>query len=202
MEGSPVALLLFAATVGISLYGLYKNPAIIYKLALKPYEVIHHKSWSQVITSGFVHSNMPHLLFNMLTFFFFAFSLEQAIGSLNFIIIYFISLVLSDVTTILKQKENPHYLSLGASGAISGVVFSYILFFPQMEMMIFPLPIPIPAPIFAILYLAYCSFAGKRAADNINHEAHFWGALSGVIITILIQPSAASNFFQYLINIF
>lgn len=202
MDGAPIALIIFAANIGLSLYGLYKDNSLIYKLALKPFEVIHYKRWSQIISSGFVHSNMAHLIFNMLTFFFFAFPLERVVGSVSFLIIYTVSLILSDVTTIIKQKDNPHYLSLGASGAVSGAVFSFILFNPYADMMIFPLPIPIPAPIFAILYLAYCYYAGRNAQDHINHEAHFWGALSGIIITILIEPASASNFFEYLTNIF
>ncbi len=199
---TPVALVIFLFTIGVSLYGLYFNNEFIYKWALKPYLLVHNKKWMQIITSGFVHSSISHLLFNMLTFFFFAFNLENAIGGTRFAVIYFASLVFSDVTTVLKQKNNMQYTCLGASGAISGIVFSNILFFPYSSMMIFPIPFSIPAPIFAVLYLAYCYYAGKKGQDHINHEAHFWGALTGIVLTIILDPTTATNFIQYLGMIF
>ena len=100
MFASPVALLIFVVTIGLSLQALHANPALIERLSLHPYEVAHERKWWQVITSGFIHGDHMHLIFNMLTFFFFAFLLEQYLGSLQFLIVYFGSLVLADVTSI------------------------------------------------------------------------------------------------------
>lgn len=199
---SPVALVIFVITTGMSLYGLYRNNDLIYRWALKPYELVHNQKWMQIVSSGFVHSSLSHLIFNMLTFIFFAFNLESAIGGARFAVIYMFSLIFSDVTTVLKQKNNAQYTCLGASGAISGIVFSNILYYPYSKMMIFPLPFPIPAPLFAVLYLAYCYYAGKKGQDFINHEAHFWGALTGVVLTLIMDPTTATNFIEYLRMIF
>ncbi|MES2765511.1 MAG: rhomboid family intramembrane serine protease [Bacteroidota bacterium] len=194
MFASPAALAIFVVTIGLSLQSLFVNPVLLDKLMLRPYEVAHEKKWWQVITSGFVHGDMMHLIFNMLTFFFFAFALEQYLGSLRFLIVYFGSMILADVTSVLKNKDNPEYASLGASGAIAGVMFSFILFNPTATLSLLILPIPIPAPIFAILYLAYSYFSGKRQFDNVNHEAHLWGAVAGFFITILLEPGVVQYF--------
>lgn len=202
LQYSPAALIIFLFTIGVSAYGLYFKHELIYRWALKPYELVHKQKWYQIISSGFVHGSFSHLIFNMLTFYFFAFSLEAAIGSVKFVIIYMFALIFSDVTTVIKHKNNYAYSCLGASGAISGILFSNILYFPYSKMMIFPLPFPIPSPIFALLYLAYCYYAGKNGQDHINHEAHFWGALTGVVLTVIIDPHAAANFLEYFRNIF
>lgn len=196
---SPVATLILVITVGISLYGLYAKPQLIDKWVLRPYDLIHRKRWYTVLTSGFIHADIGHLFFNMFSFYFFAFTLEARIGSLRFLILYIFSMVLADITTILKHRDHRGYSSLGASGAVAGVLFSFILLFPYAELMIFPIPFPIPSPIFAILYLAYCYYAGRKAVDMINHEAHFWGALAGLILTTIMAPEALVAFFDYLI---
>ncbi|MFW5701608.1 MAG: rhomboid family intramembrane serine protease, partial [Bacteroidota bacterium] len=124
--------------------------------------------------------------------------LEMVLGTIGFLILYFASLVLSDISTVVRQKDNPHYRSVGASGAISGVLFSFVLFAPYSKIMIFFIPIGIPAPIFAALYLAYCHFAAKRGDDFVNHDAHFWGALAGVIVTIILVPEVVPYFLDYI----
>ena len=130
----------------------------------------------------------------MLTFYFFAFNLESITGTIDFLIIFFISLVLSNISTIIKHKNNPNYRAVGASGAISGVVFSAILFNPGAKMGIMFFPVPIPAPIFGLLYLAYCFFAARNSSDDINHDAHFYGALAGIIVTLILFPSVLPYF--------
>jgi membrane associated rhomboid family serine protease len=192
---SPAALIIFCATIGISLYALYgKRQNLIDKFALQPWKVFRQMTWYQTITSGFLHADMMHMMFNMLTFYFFAFQLEKVIGTGSFVVIYFGSMMLADVTSLLKHKDDYAYRSIGASGAISGVLFSFILFFPKAPLGIMFLPIPIPAPIFAVLYLAYCYYAARHADDMINHEAHFWGALAGVVLTVLLKPNVVDYF--------
>lgn len=194
MENSIVALTIFLSTIAISAYTMYKNHSLLYKMMFSPYEAKHNGRWHTLITSGFVHADLTHLIFNMLTFYFFAFKLEAVVGPFSFLIIYFGSMVLADIGSIIKHKDNPNYRSLGASGAISGVVFSTILYFPTSKMMIMPIPVPIPAVVFGGLYLAWCYFAAKQANDNINHSAHFIGALAGIALTIVLEPNIIPYF--------
>lgn len=193
---TPVALLIFIATIGLSLYTMYSNQSLYEEWLLSPWRVVHQKKWYLMITSGFLHADLTHLIFNMLTFFFFAFKLESIVGGISFFVIYFGSMILSDVSTVRKHKDNPHYRAVGASGAISGVLFSFILFAPGANLYMMLLPIPIPAPVFALLYLVYCYYASKRSQDFINHEAHLWGALSGLVLTILLEPGVVPYFFS------
>lgn len=175
-------------TVAMSLYALYINHSIIPRWVLNPYKVTKEGQWYRLITSGIVHANMPHLLFNMITFFFFAAYLERMAGTATFMAIYIVALILSDIPTLIRKKDDPDYNSVGASGAISGVLFAYILYNPMSSIFIFPIPIPIPAVVFAILYLVYSQYAAKKQGDRINHSAHFWGALAGLITTIVLDP--------------
>lgn len=183
---SPISIIIFILTLGISLLGFYKNPNIIRNFVLHPFSMIREKRYHTVITSGFVHGDMMHLLFNMMTFFFFGFALERMIGGLSFAIIYFGSMIVADLPSILKNKDNPDYYALGASGGISGILFALILFRPDMSIYMMFIPIPIPSPIFGLFYLAWCWYAARNANDNIGHDAHLWGSLAGIIITIIL----------------
>jgi membrane associated rhomboid family serine protease len=192
---APVACIIFGVTVAISLLAFY-NDELYNKLILQPYNVSKGKYVYTLITSGFIHADWMHLLFNMMTFFFFAFQLEAKIGHWQFGLLYMVSLVLSDLPSVAKHKKDFWYRSLGASGAISAVVFSYIMFNPFDSLYIMFLPIPIPAILFGALYLVYCSYASKKGIGNINHDAHFFGALSGLILTIILIPHSAHDFIQ------
>lgn len=197
---APVASFIFAITIATSVYA-FSNPHILSRMMLNPYSLQQDKSrWITVLTSGIVHADWMHLIFNMMTFYFFGFALEMIfvqlsgeIGHLYFGLLYIISLVLSDIPTIIKHKNNPHYFSLGASGAISAVLFSFILFYPKTELRIF-FAIPMPAYIFAIIYIGYCIWASKKASDHINHDAHLFGSLTGILITILLYPWIFKHF--------
>lgn len=197
---TPSAIVIFLTTIGISLYTLYKNHNLLYAWILSPRRVYYEKQYHLIITSGFLHADLMHLLFNMFTFYFFAFRLEAVIGTVNFLIVYFGSMILSVISTILKKKDDYGYGSLGASGAISGLVFASVLIAPNSTMMIMPIPIPIPAYIFAVLYLVWSYFAAKKAQDMINHEAHFWGALAGVVLMIILIPGIIGYFISSLFN--
>ena len=197
---TPSAIVIFLTTIGISLYTLYKNHNLLYAWILSPRRVYYEKHYHLIITSGFLHADLMHLLFNMFTFYFFAFRLEAVIGTVNFLIVYFGSMILSVISTILKKKDDYGYGSLGASGAISGLVFASVLTAPNSTMMIMPIPIPIPAYIFAVFYLLWSYFAAKKAQDMINHEAHFWGALAGVVLMIILIPGIIGYFISSLFN--
>ncbi|HEY9533648.1 MAG TPA: rhomboid family intramembrane serine protease, partial [Mucilaginibacter sp.] len=125
---------------------------------------------------------------------FFAFTLEATIGHWQFAVLYTLSLIISDLPTLAKHKDDYWYHSLGASGAISAVVFSFIMYEPMAMMMIIPLPFQIPAILFGVLYLVYCHYASKHARDNINHDAHLFGAFCGVAITLILNPGLAPIF--------
>jgi membrane associated rhomboid family serine protease len=192
---APVACIIFAVTIAISLFAFY-NDDLYNKLILQPYNVSKGKYVYTLITSGFIHADWTHLLFNMMTFFFFAFELERFIGHWQFGLLYMVSLILSDLPSVAKHKKDFWYRSLGASGAISAVLFSYIMYKPFNSLYIMFLPIPIPAVVFGVLYLIYCSYASKKGIGNINHDAHFFGALSGIMITVLLQPQIVPYFFR------
>ncbi|WP_342646179.1 rhomboid family intramembrane serine protease [Mucilaginibacter sp. CSA2-8R] len=194
---APVASALFALNIILSLMAFY-NEKMYGEFMLHPYSVARGQKLWTVITSGFIHRDWSHLLFNMLSFYFFAFQLEAILGHWQFALLYMASLVLSDLPSVSKHKEDYWYYSLGASGAISAVVFSFILFNPMARMIIFPLPIPIPALLYGVVYLVYCAYASKQSRDSINHDAHFFGAISGVMITILLNHDVIKIFINQL----
>jgi membrane associated rhomboid family serine protease len=193
--GSPVASAIFVITILTSLMA-FSNGDLLGKLILHPYTVYRKKDIYTVFTSGLIHNDWMHLIFNMFSYYFFAFNLERLIGHWQFAFLYIASLALSDLTTIFKHKDDYGYRSLGASGAVSAVIFSSILYSPWATMMILPIPIPIWYFAFGILYLVYCNYAAKYARDNINHDAHLFGAICGLVITIVLHPSVLHEFFQ------
>ena len=184
------AAVIFAVTIGASLIGLYGKPALIDKSLFRPYWFLRRKQYDTIYMSGFVHADLGHLIFNMVTFYFFAFPTEAYLGTLKFLALYFVGLVASHSCTYVKHKDNPEYASLGASGAISAVLFAYVVYFPTTTLIILPLPIPIPATLFAVAYVAYSYWAGKRQIGRINHEAHLCGAISGVVFVAVTDPGA------------
>jgi membrane associated rhomboid family serine protease len=193
------ALLLFVVTIATSLIALYGAPKLLNRCLFRPYWLVRRRQYETIITSGFVHADLMHLLFNMMTFYFFGFRLEQAIGPIAFLVLYFAALVISHIATYYKQRNNPQYASLGASGAISAVLFAAILYFPQQSLLIFPIPVPIPAPLFGVLYLAYTWYAAKNPHGNVNHDAHLTGALTGLVFVALTQPEVYGYFFRTLV---
>jgi membrane associated rhomboid family serine protease len=195
---APVASLIFAITILTSIL-TFSNAEWFGKLMLHPYSVHRRKKVYTLLTSGLIHKDWMHLFFNMISFYCFAFTLEQTIGHWQFGLLYVASLILSDLPSVAKHKNDFWYNSLGASGAVSAVIFSYILYDPMASMYIIPFPFPIKAIIFGVLYLVYCSYASKYSRDNINHDAHLFGALSGVAITLILSPAVAPEFIHKII---
>ncbi len=194
---APVASVIFVFTIITSLYAFYDH-SLYGKFMLHPFSVSKGQNVYTLITSGLVHADWMHLFFNMFTFYAFAFTLESLMGSWQFGLLYFLGLVLSDLPTVIKHKDHFNYNSLGASGAISAVLFSYILFNPMSKIYIMFIPIGIPAVVFGILYLVYCAYASRNSRDHINHDAHFFGALTGLIFTIIFVPGILQNFIAML----
>jgi len=193
---SPISLVIFALTIIVSVIA-FKNGKLMERCILRPYRMFRHREYERLITSGFVHANGWHLAMNMITFYFFGFPLEEHIGSLKFVLLYLIALVLSDVGTSLKHRKDPNYASLGASGAVLGVMFAYIVYAPTATIVLFPLPVPIPGWLYAVAFLGYSYWqSSQNRADYINHDAHISGALTGLAFVGLTDPRA----FQYAIH--
>ena len=191
---APVACFIFAFTILTSIWAFYSDN-VYARMILHPFSVYRGQRAYTVISSGFIHADIMHLLFNMLSYSFFAFALEPILGHWQFGVLYFVSLILSDLPTVYKHKNDEWYHSLGASGAVSAVIFSYILYNPISPLGLMLIPgFQMPAVVFGVLYLIYCNYAAKRAADNINHDAHMFGALSGLLITIALHPHVVNGF--------
>lgn len=184
------AAIILGVTVIVSLLGLWAAPGIIEHNLFRPFWFLPRRQYWTAISSGFVHADLGHLLFNSLTYWFFAFPLERVIGSARFVALYFIGLVASETGTYFKHRRDPDYACLGASGAILAVLFAFIVYFPTNSIMIMPIPLPIPAPLFAIGYLAYTFYAARAQRGRINHDAHFDGALAGLAFVALTDPAA------------
>jgi membrane associated rhomboid family serine protease len=181
------ALIILALTVLVSVIGLFSR-TVIEKAVLRPYVVAQGRDYSTLLTSGFVHADVPHLLFNLITYWSFAFPLERVIGELRFEVLYFTGLLVSNLGTTIKHRNDPNYASLGASGAILAVLFAAIVYFPHQRLIFLFFPIPIPAPLFAVLYLVYSYWSSGRARDRINHDAHIFGALTGLAFALVTAP--------------
>lgn len=186
----PGATIIFIVTIATSLIGLYGNPRLIDRSLFRPYWFLRRRQYDTIYMSSFVHADPGHLLFNMLTFYFFAFDTEAYLGTIRFLALYAVGLVISHACTYVKHRDNPEYASLGASGAISAVLFAYIVYFPTARMIIMPIPVPIPAMLFGVAYVAYCYWAGKRQIGRINHDAHLCGAIAGVAFVAVTDPGA------------
>lgn len=184
-------------TVAISLLGMFQVPDIINKFLFRPYFFLRQRQYDTMIMSGFIHADMNHLLFNMITFYFFAFPMERYLGTGRFVLLYFFGLVISHTCTWWKERNNPGYASLGASGAISAVLFAYIVYFPTSMLYLF-FALPIPAIVFAVAYVWYSMWASKNARDNINHDAHLCGALSGIAFVAATDPRAYARLWEIL----
>jgi membrane associated rhomboid family serine protease len=186
----PGASVVFAVTIAVSLLGMYRAPTIVERSLFRPYAFLRARQYETIVTSGFVHADLGHLIFNMVTFYFFAFPLERHIGTGAFLSVYLVGLVLSHACTYFKHRNDVHYASLGASGAISAVLFAYIVYFPTTTLIILPIPVPIPAVLFAVGYVGYSWWASQQSRGRINHDAHLCGALSGLVFVGLTDPRA------------
>lgn len=143
----------------------------------------------RVFSSGFLHVDTMHLFFNMFTLYFFAPVVIAYLGTLHFLIIYIASLILGNLLSLYFHKDEYYYSAVGASGAVTGVLYSAILLEPSMQLGILFIPLPIPAYVFGILYLLYSIYGMKNQLGNIGHDAHFGGAIGGFVVTLILRPS-------------
>lgn len=192
------ATIIFIVTIATSLIGLFAAPKLIDRSLFRPYWFLRRRQYDTILSSGFVHADLLHLIFNMMTFYFFGFLLESAIGSTQFLLLYFAGLLISHGGTYIKHKRNPEYACLGASGAISAVLFASIVLFPENSLIVFPIPLPIPAPLFGIGYLAYTWYAARNPHGRVNHDAHLSGAITGLVYVAVVAPGAYQHLFSSL----
>ncbi|GEQ87228.1 rhomboid family intramembrane serine protease [Patiriisocius marinistellae] len=147
----------------------------------------------RMATSGFLHADFNHLLFNMLTLYFFAPVVVMYVGEVKFVAIYLASLLLGSLLSFYFHKDEPYYSAIGASGAVTGILYAAILFEPSMSLYLFFVPIPIPAWLFGVAYLLYSIYGMKSRAGNIGHDAHFGGAIAGYIMALVFMPTVLTN---------
>ena len=197
--------LIIGVTVLVS-FMCFGKTGYINRLSFNSYAIFKRKEWFRLITHGFVHADTMHLFINMFTFWSFGTYMEyvfmqNGFGSWGFMGLYFGGMVFASLYDLVKYRNNIYYQSIGASGAVSAVLFSSIIFDPWSKILLFAV-IPIPGIIFGVLYLIYCQYMAKRSSDNINHNAHFYGALYGLLFPVLLEPSLANIFFGELLSIF
>jgi membrane associated rhomboid family serine protease len=183
-------------------FSAFNSEKITNDLIFWPPMIKNKNQYYRFVTSGLIHADITHLAFNMITLYFFGRMMEDffiaRIGKPGFLLFYIAGIILSELPSYFKHRDNYYYRSLGASGAVTAVLFSYILLAPWQTMYVFF--IPIPAIIFAVIYIAYTAYMNKRGGDNINHSAHLWGAIWGLVFTFLMEPKVLPHFFEQLMR--
>ncbi|MDX1760937.1 Rhomboid family protein [Salinimicrobium sediminis] len=193
-----VTIVIIAANVIISFKG-FNDRAFFEKYKFNSAAVKRGEK-IRIFSSGFLHVDTAHLFLNMLTLYFFADVVIAIFGSLKFIIIYLASLLIGNLLSYYFHKDEPHYNAVGASGAVSGIIYAAILLYPDMSLYLFFIPIPIPAYIFGIGYMLYSIYGMKRQLGNIGHDAHFGGAVGGYLLTLIFIPALfVTNLFMVIL---
>jgi membrane associated rhomboid family serine protease len=189
----------------------FSRPEMMYRLQFNPYQVYHRKQYYRLLTHALLHADWVHLFINMFVLFSFGSAVEHYFGRLEnmgimrfpvlyFLLLYVGAVVFSSLTTLHKHKDNHWYNSVGASGGVSAVVFTSIFFAPWQNLLLYAV-IPIPGIIFGLLYLAYSHYMSRKASDNINHDAHFVGAVFGLIFPLLIDFNLLGTFINQLFRL-
>ena len=198
---SPITYALIGITCLVS-WLAFNNRKLADRLILWPPAIDKHRQYDRLVTYGFIHADFMHLLFNMVTLFFFGQQIEQlmtrVMGIWAYPVFYVSALVVSILPTYLKNQKNPNYLSLGASGAVSAVLFAFVLLAPWSTIGV--MFIPMPAIVFAVLYVGYSIWMDRRGGDRINHSAHLAGAAYGVLFMVIMEPRVLGIFLQQLGN--
>ncbi len=185
----------------------FNNHDLFLKMKHWPYQEARRGEYYRWLTGGFLHGDPMHLIFNMLTLYFFGKYVEEwfgvlfpGVGGLVYLVFYLVAIVAASSATYQKHKNTPGFASIGASGAVAAVLFACILLDPTIGIMMFFIPIPIPGFIFGILYLWYSSYAARQGGDNIDHTAHFFGAVFGFFFPLLLKPALFLHFIEQLQN--
>lgn len=197
-----LTLIIIVATVVIS-FSSFNNSRLFDKLSLKPYRVVHAREWYRIISHGFVHADWMHLFVNMFTFWSFGQYIEGAFeymgfGQWAFLLLYFGGMIIASVNDLIRYRNASWYTSIGASGAVSAVLFTAIFLNPWDKILLFAV-VPVPGILFGVLYLFYCQYMARRGGDHINHNAHFYGAVYGFIFPVLLEPRLWQVFLRNLL---
>lgn len=199
-----ITLFLILASVAASFYA-WNNADIYSKWMLNPYLIDKKNQYYRFLTSGFIHADYMHLFFNMFSLYAIGSSLENVftmfhgeMGKYYYLALYIGGMILADIPTFIKHKKDTNYNSLGASGAVSAIIFSFVIIMPTTMLSINF--IPMPAFLFGILYLGISYYQARKPGDNINHDAHFYGAMFGIVFTLVFIPDAANNFMNQLLS--
>ena len=186
------SFILIVVNVIISYRG-FKDRVFYDKYKFRVDAVLLYKDYKRIITSGFLHVNWMHLIFNMIALYFFSGSLELYLGAVKFLIIYFASLAGGDLLSLFIHRNDSDYDSVGASAGVTGIIFASIALFPGMGIGLLFLPLSIPGWLFGLIYVLYSIYGIRSRRNNIGHDAHLGGALVGLLIAIIMQPSAVIN---------
>lgn len=189
-------LIIIAITCVVSMLA-FGNTQMIHKLILWPPAVSRDRQYYRLVSYGLIHADAQHLIFNMITLYFFGGTMERFyarhLGEFGYALFYLGGLVVSILPSYFDNRENAEYRSLGASGAVSAALFASILLQPWTTLLVF-YALPMPAIVYAVLYIAYSIYMDRRGAGNVNHSAHLWGAAYGVALTVVIDPAVISAF--------
>lgn len=198
-------LILIIVTVAASIYS-WNNPAIQQRWMFNPFTVHNARQYYRFLSSGFIHSNSLHLIFNMIALYFFGGVIERiymntfgAKGVIYYLITYLAGIIVSNIKTYVKYKNSSYYNSLGASGGVASILFASIIYRPTSSICLY-FAICIPAFILGAIYLIYTYYSGKKLSDNINHDAHLFGSLFGIVFTILLRPVVIVEFIERIKN--
>jgi len=201
-----ITLIIILLTAAVSIPA-FKNPELFYKYDFAPYQVEKNKEWYRFLTHAVLHGDWAHLILNMLVLFFFGDVTQHYFeayaggrGIFYYILLYLGGIMFAVLPTYKKYKDDPNYHSVGASGAVSAVLFSSVIFSPGTSICLYGL-LCFPGIVWAILYLVYSYYQGKKGGDNINHDAHFWGAIYGIGLTAIAVPESLPAFFNQLMNL-
>lgn len=180
--------------VGITSFSAFQNRTMFAKGAFMPYDIVRFKQYYRFLSHVFLHASWEHLIFNMLTLYFFGMLVESGFvyyfgkwGKSIYLLEFLIAGVIATVPTFFKHKNNPSYIAVGASGAVSAILFTSILLDPTNRIYFMFIPIGIPAFVFGPAYLLYCMYMAKRNIDHVAHDVHFWGAIFGFVFPILLK---------------
>lgn len=200
-----ITYIIIGVTTVVSLYA-FQSPALLSSMMMNPYYTHRKQQYYRFISSGFIHKDHMHLLWNMFSFYFFGTAIEREFHVLfgrsapvYFIALYMLAIVVSDLPTYFKHRNNPGYNSLGASGGVSAIIFAFIIFEPLADICIY-FALCMPGFILGALYIIFSWYQGRRSSDNINHDAHLYGALFGFIFCVIVAPSSIGSFLEEIKN--
>jgi membrane associated rhomboid family serine protease len=189
----PVSWILLAITIAASIFA-FRSERFRFAALLYPWDVVRKREYYRLFSYGFIHADFMHLAFNMIALYSVSFALESVMGSTRLAVLYIASLAAAAGIPAIKHRDNPKYSALGASGAVSALFFSGMLYFPGAKVMIFLLPIPLPWPVFAVLFVVISILGNKRQWGNVGHDVHLYGALSGLLFTAVLDPRSVQIF--------